>query len=308
MRNLVENKTDFTEEILNHCLDIARGECSITFDSIENAPSEKYAQILYGLHCMNEEIENSKREEALRIKNEYEAKILKDKNRELEQFAFKASHDLKEPIRTIFSFSQLLKNSIIEDVDAKSLSYIDYIQTSAKRMTDMISHLLNYARFGNKPIYEDIDTHILLQNVHFDLITQIQRTQGKLIVKSLPTLVGDKTLLRLLFQNLISNALKFTRDNVPPIIEVSSTTLADFTRFEIKDNGVGIKEQYIPELFNIFARGHHKDKTYEGTGIGLSHCKKIVEIHGGEIWCESEVGVGTTFFFTISHILAPSTE
>lgn len=299
MSNLVKNKIDFTDAILEYCLEIARGECSITLDIVEKAKTERQGQILYGLYCMNEELVYSKEEDVQRVKSLYESQRLKDKNRELEQFAFKASHDLKEPIRTIFSFSQLLKNKIGDDADPKVNSYIDYIQVSAKRMTDMISHLLNYARFGNQSLFTKLDTHVLLQNVNFDLITQIQKVNGKLIIGELPQLTGDATLLRLLFQNIISNALKFKKEDVAPVVKVSSFENDTHHCFKIEDNGLGIKDQDLSNLFNIFARSEAIAKEIEGVGIGLAHCKKIVELHNGDIRCESKLGEGSTFFFTI---------
>ncbi len=294
-----ENRTyDFTESILNHCLEIARGKCSITHDMIIESGSEKHGQILYALHCMHEQIVDSAKIEAKRIQIEYDAKLLIEKNRELEQFAYKASHDLKEPIRTIFSFSQLLKNSIIDSGNFKANEYIDYIQISAKRMTDMISHLLEYARFGNNVNFVEVDTHILLQNVNFDLITQIQNSKGKLILHELPSMHADETLLRLLFQNTISNSLKFAKEGVPPIVEIFSNTDDEFITFTIKDNGIGIEAKEINSLFDIFQRVDTRNK-FEGSGIGLAHCKKIVDLHHGKIWMESELGVGTSIHFTV---------
>ena len=303
MRRSDNHTIDFTESILKHCLEIAQGKCSITHDSIVGAGSEMHGQILYGLFCMFEQLEFSKNQEEKRLQSEFDAKLLKEKNRELEQFAYKASHDLKEPIRTIFSFSQLLKNRLSESEIPKVNNYIDYIQISAKRMTDMITHLLEYARFGNVVEFKKVDTHTLLQNINFDLITQIQRTEGKLILNELPIIQADETMLRLLFQNAISNSLKFHREGVPPVVEISAIVGLEFVEFMIKDNGIGVPKKDIPKLFDIFKRVDLHTEQYEGTGIGLAHCKKIVEIHHGEIWMDSVLGEGSTIHFTIKNNL-----
>jgi len=128
----------------------------------------------------------------------------------------------------------------------------------------------------------------------------MKRVKGKLIIGDVPIMVGEETLLRLLFQNLISNGLKFRNLDVLPVVSIDAEESKDYYRFQIKDNGIGIPPNTRKNLFDIFARGKNVDQNYEGTGIGLAHCKKIVELHQGEIWCESEEGLGTSFYFTIS--------
>lgn len=308
MGDLNLNRSDFSREILEHCLDISRGECSISEQLIMNNSCEMESQILYGLRCMYEELQANTSDIEARLKIEMESKLLKEKNKDLEQFAYKASHDLKEPMRSIFNFSQLLKSNLPAEIDPKLVSYLDYIEVSAKRMTDMIAHLLEYARFGNKLEFSKIDTQSLVQGVHFDLIHLFQKTNGKLIVGDLYWVVGDQTLLRLLIQNLISNGLKFCKPDVKPIVTINSERNSDYIKFTIKDNGIGISDQDKNDLFNIFSRGNHKDDSFEGSGIGLAHCKKIVEFHQGEIWCESNEDGGTNFCFTISNKLQDEIE
>ena len=300
MNTLNKDKLSFSEKILNHCLDISRGECSITHDDLTNTEDALEGQVLYGLLCMHEEIESSSRDREEKLKIELESKLLKDKNRELEEFAYKASHDLKEPIRTVFSFSQLLKNMLNDYDDPKVHNYLEYIQVSSKRMTDMISNLLQYARLGNQPNFEVVDTQVLLQNIHFDLITQIQRVKGKLILGNMPSVIGDGTLLRLIFQNLISNGLKFYKENETPIVKIEGLVRANDYLFCVSDNGIGMSEYDAKDIFDIYKRSNESELHYEGTGIGLAHCKKIADVHHGEIWLKSKVGEGCNFFFTIS--------
>ena len=306
MKTLSETNFDFAERILNHCLDISRGECAITEEDLMNTANDTESQILFGLLCMHEEIDSNKKITEDKIKMEYETKLLRDKNRELEEFAYKASHDLKEPIRTVFSFSQLLKNMLHDIPDPKVHSYLDYIQVSSKRMTDMISNLLQYARLGNQPKFEVVDTHILLQNIHFDLINQISQAGGKLILGNMPPVVADETLIRLIFQNLISNGLKFSKEGNSPVVKIEGLVRANDYLFSVQDNGVGMSEPDAKDIFDIYKRTNHAEIHYEGAGIGLAHCKKIAEIHQGEIWLKSSIGEGCTFYFTISKKLTSS--
>jgi len=171
---------------------------------------------------------------------------------------------------------------------------------SSKRMTDMISNLLEYARLGNQPTFGVVDTQTMMQNIHFDLINQIQNVGGKLILGNMPSVIGDNTLMRLIFQNLISNGLKFNRDGVAPVVKIEGLVRPNDYMFSIEDNGIGISEQDAKDIFDIYRRTNESDINYEGTGIGLAHCKKITDIHRGEIWLKSNKNQGSTFYFTIS--------
>lgn len=304
MRQLENKDTLFAEKILEHCLDISNGVCNISELDLVNAESDLESQVLFGLFCMHEEIQSNSKEKEERIKIELESKLLKEKNRELEEFAYKASHDLKEPIRTVFSFSQILKNMLEGTDNPKIHNYLEYIQVSTKRMTDMISNLLEYARFGNQVKFETVDTQVILQNVHFDLITQLQKVKGKLIVGNMPEIIGDPTLLRLIFQNLISNSLKFSRQGVIPVVEVEGLVKPNEYQFSVKDNGIGMSKYDAADIFDIYKRSNAAEDQYEGTGIGLAHCKKIIDLHRGKIWVKSEVGKGSTFYFTINKKLS----
>lgn len=209
-----------------------------------------------------------------------------------------ASHDLKEPLRTITSFTDLLKAQYHEELDAKANKFLNFIGQSTKRMSGLITGLLDYSRIGKSNEQELINCNILLTEVVTDMTGSIIKYDAQINVNPLPEVKGYKTELRLLFQNLISNSIKFRKPLVAPNVIVSGSIVDGNYRFEIKDNGIGIPEKNQSAVFAIFQRLHGKDK-FEGSGIGLAHCKKIVDLHNGNIWLESEENVGTTFIFTI---------
>ncbi|MEL6813093.1 MAG: ATP-binding protein, partial [Bacteroidota bacterium] len=231
--------------------------------------------------------------------------VLARKNKELEEFAYIASHDLKEPLITISSLIGLLVDDYNEKLDDSGRENLSYISSSAQRMTQLIDALLEYSRIGRRKEYTNVEVSKLVQTLQKDLQHRIQESGAVIHAEDLPMVRGSLVDLRLLFQNLITNAMKFTREHVPPQIEIVATQkgnpLSDANghwEFSITDNGIGIPEIHKDRIFSIFQRLHASDR-YEGTGIGLAHCKKIVESHGGEIWLESTEGEGSTFFFTI---------
>ncbi len=302
MRNSVDNKKKedvFLSKVFNHFLDISNGECNIDNEVILSAESEMQSQILYGLLYLHEDITDSKQELEARIKEEYDLKLLKDKNRELEQFAYKASHDLKEPVRTIQSFTRLIKSKYFEGINPKALEYLEYIDQSARQMSELISYLLDFARFGNEGKMEKVDLQLLVQNLYFDLKSQLEVSKGQLFIGELHAVIGDKILLKLLFQNLVSNSLKYVAEGAYPIVKISSRfNDQGFLEFCVEDNGIGMCTSDLESVFDIFKRVK-TDKNYEGSGIGLAHCKKITDLHHGKIWAESALGVGTKFYFTL---------
>lgn len=249
-------------------------------------------------HCLVVQQDISARKEIEELKASQFIKKLQQKNQELEQFAYIASHDLQEPLRSLKSIITLLKIDLKDKVTPKTEEFFGFIDSSATRMTDLIKGLMDYARLGGEKKLETADLNVLLQDVHFDIKDRIEREKGTLIIGKMPTLKVYPTETRLLFQNLISNAIKFKKPDIDPIVEIKATEEENFWKFEVKDNGIGIKERQQKKVFVIFQR-LHKREDYEGTGIGLAHCKKIVTMHGGEIWVESEFGVGSSFFFTL---------
>lgn len=226
---------------------------------------------------------------------------LKRSNEELQQFAYVTSHDLQEPLRTIASFTQLMERRYKGKLDEDADEFMDYIVDASVRMKQMIMDLLEYSRVGTKQeMFQTIDMESKLNNVLVNLSDLIERSRAEITHSPLPLVVGDKSQLLLLLQNLITNAIKFRKEDEPPRIHISAIEDPEKNEyvFSIVDNGIGIEEQYFDRIFTIFQRLHTREE-YQGTGIGLSIAKRIVERHGGMIWVESEFGEGSTFYFTI---------
>jgi light-regulated signal transduction histidine kinase (bacteriophytochrome) len=245
---------------------------------------------------------NAELEERVRLRTENLAtavESLKRSNQELEQFAYVASHDLQEPLRMISSFAQLLAQEYRGKLDQEADEYIHYVVDGANRMQSLIQDLLSYSRVlsRGKP-FEEVDLNQVLGEVHSSLQLLIQENGAAIGHDSLPMIICDASQMSQLFQNLISNSLKFRRDELP-LIQISARDEGEFWHFTVSDNGIGIEEQYFERIFKIFQRLHTKAE-YPGTGIGLAVCQRIVEKHGGRTWIESEPGKGTTVHFTIS--------
>jgi len=223
---------------------------------------------------------------------------LERKNKELEQFAYVASHDLQEPLRTTSSFVELLQKQYQGRLDDKADKYFTYITEASDRMKLLIKNLLDYSRIGNKKELEQVDCNKTLHEVLADLGAAINDAKADIQHHPLPVVNGYPTEMKQLFQNLIINAVKFQKKDVTPQIKISVEKIKDSWQFAFQDNGIGIEKQHSEKIFNIFQRLHTRAE-YEGSGIGLSHCKKIVELHKGKIWVVSEPGEGSTFHFTI---------
>jgi len=232
------------------------------------------------------------------LKIELQNRELITKNRELEQFTYITSHDLQEPLHTLISFSTLIQEELEGNINDHAKKYLDFITKSSVRMQELVKGLLDYSRLGKEKEYSLVDCNELLSDVISDMESTILNSNAHIEIKQLPTLNGYAIELRLLFQNLISNALKFTRKELVPEVVVSVKNESTMWHFVVKDNGIGIDEKDKEKIFVIFKRLHNR-QDYEGIGIGLSHCKKIVELHGGAIWVESKLGEGSEFHFTI---------
>lgn len=232
---------------------------------------------------------------------------LRRSNAELEQFAYVASHDLQEPLRKVTAFCQLLEKRYRDKLDDRGVEYIDFAVDGAKRMQVLINDLLTFSRVGRlNAAQTDVDLDAALDDGLANLSLAIEESEADIVrpAEPLPHVVGDPTLLAMLWQNLIGNAMKFRKEGVAPRIRIEwqlaadADADADHYSFTLSDNGIGIAPEFVDKVFIIFQRLHGRD-TYGGTGIGLALCKKIVEHHGGTIWIDTSYTDGTRFHFTL---------
>jgi signal transduction histidine kinase len=239
------------------------------------------------------------------------AQRLERSNKELQDFASVASHDLQEPLRKIQAFSDRLRSRAIDSLEPQARDYLDRIQNAASRMQTLINDLLTYARVATKgQPFIPTDLCTVTNEVISDLEVRIEQVQGKVEIGPLPRLDADPLQLRQLMQNLIGNALKYKRPDVPPIVKVSEiqptilsaaspdATPREFCQIVVQDNGIGFDQIYAEKIFTIFQRLHGRTE-YEGTGVGLAVCRKIVERHGGTITATGTPGQGSTFTVTL---------
>ena len=250
------------------------------------------------IRALNEELER---------RVELRTEALQRSNEDLQQFAYIASHDLKEPMRMISSYSTLLQRRYQGQLDGDADSYIGFITDAVKRMNTLITDLLEYSRAGEVPdeSLAPVDTETVVRNVLSNLKVTIAEARAKITVASLPQVTYDPMRLTQIFQNLIANAIKYRGDRRPEV-EVGATDKDDETVFFVKDNGIGIDPANQERIFGIFQRLHGKE--YEGSGIGLAMVKKIVERQGGHIWVESSPGAGSTFYFSVPHLKPVAAE
>lgn len=260
-----------------------------------NAMTERLQQTLVSRDALQQEVE---------IRRETEEKLqnamlqLSRSNRELEQFAYVASHDLQEPLRMVSSYVQLLAERYRDQLDDKAQKFIYYAVDGANRMQVLIQDLLDFSRVSTRGLaFAPVDCNLIMQDACDNLQTSIGLAGAVITNDTLPTVIGDRVQLVQIFQNLFANSIKFCV-NPPPTIHVGAKLKDGKWLFTVEDNGIGIDKKYADKIFVIFQRLHTREE-YPGTGIGLALCKRIVERHGGEIWFESEEGGGTTFFFTL---------
>ncbi len=221
---------------------------------------------------------------------------LEQSNEALQDFAFVASHDLQEPLRKIRAFGDRLSEDCADQLGERGADYLGRMQSAAARMSRLISDLLQYSRVNTRPPQlEQTDLNVVLDEVLSDLETRIEETGGAVKADELQSFETDPTQMRQILQNLIGNGLKFHQPDVPPVVRVGPVeTAADRVSFFVEDNGIGFDEKYLDRIFSPFQRLHGRTE-YEGTGIGLAVCRRIVERHGGELTASSELGKGSRF-------------
>lgn len=284
-----------------------REQCVVSFEEYY-PPLEKWFEVSAypskeGLSVFFKDVTERKRsEERLKELNrslEQQAKELAASNAELEQFAFVASHDLQEPLRMITGFLTQLEKKYNDVLDEKGKKYIYFATDGAKRMRQIILDLLDFSRIGrvdSEPVR--IDLNILMNDVLSLNRKLVKETKADIIVSKLPEISASRSSMQQLFQNLITNAIKYQEPGSTPRVKISAEEDENKWTFSVEDNGIGINPEYFDRIFNIFQRLHGRD-TYSGTGMGLAISKKIVEEHGGDIWVISQEGQGSTFYFTI---------
>ncbi len=225
---------------------------------------------------------------------------LEESNQNLKEFAYAASHDLREPLRTVISYIQLLKKKMPSELISKEMNeFMFFIEDASRRMEKLIIALLDYSRVGNNElVIEKVDTSDILVTSCKGLSKMISENEAVIEWDELPKIDADKTQISMLLSNIISNSIKYRKPDVLPHIRINASSNENEYLFSVTDNGIGIKEEYLEQIFAVFRRLHCVN-SIPGTGIGLATCKKIVQRHGGTIWANSTFGEGTTFYFSI---------
>jgi signal transduction histidine kinase/ABC-type amino acid transport substrate-binding protein len=298
-------KWHFTTIDLEH-LQIVAGHIAISIENIRLfEENEKQKERLLEQIAVREKIEKEIKE----LNQQLEQRILErtaelqQANRELEEFAYSISHDLKAPLRSILGFSEIIANRYKDSLNSEALKYFNYIIVASNNMTNLINDLLRFARLSkNEIMKQKIDLNIVIETVLKDLETDIKKKNAQIVVENnLHAVNADTSLLKQIFLNLIINAITYNREGEAPIVTISAKEEVDSIIISINDNGVGIPTEYHEKIFNIFQRLHSQSE-FPGTGIGLAIVKKAVAKLGGKIWLESEVGKGTTFYISFPKV------
>lgn len=271
-----------------------------------NAVRDSHGNILYSNSCCRDisQIKQLQNELA-NINQSLEKKIRKRthelelRNKQLEDFAFIASHDLQEPVRTVLNFTTLLQEELLPVMNDNACTYLQYLELASERMSLQIKALLDYSKIGMNKNITSVDCRSIIEQLRIEFSSQIKSTGAQIEIGQMPVLTGYSNELKMLFYHLIGNALKFKRNGVSPFLRVYSLELGNSWHFSVRDNGIGIPQEYWERIFILFQRLHPRGE-YDGIGIGLAHCQKIVELHGGSvIKVRSKLNEGSTFYFSI---------
>jgi light-regulated signal transduction histidine kinase (bacteriophytochrome) len=222
-------------------------------------------------------------------------------NKDAQLLVYNVSHDLKQPLTTVKGLISLLGEQYPQLLKGEPGTYMEHISKSTEWMEQLITGLLDYSKIGQTRQPEEVDLNVLVEDTLFEMYPWINSVNAKIEVERLPTLTVYPIEVKLLFQNLIGNALKYQKEGQAPEIRIRSELRGDKWLLLVEDNGIGIDPEYKDEIFILFRRLHGSNQ-FSGSGIGLAHCKKIVELHNGQIWVESTPGKGSTFFFTMSDV------
>lgn len=286
------------------------GEVKIKFDGEQYLITSTRTQIIDLLLSTfenavqkNEELQEVNKQ-LINIQQELKRKNLEleRSNRDLELFAYVASHDLQEPVRNVSNYTTLLERRYKDIFDERGRQMLEFITEGSRRMHELIQDLLSYSRLSNiQNKFETVDLNAVYTDVIMNLKSAIEESGAQIKCGHLPALKAVRAQMLQLFQNLISNAIKYRNPDKTPEIEVGCDKMGNKFTFYIKDNGIGIEKDYFDRIFVIFQRLHDRG-SYPGTGIGLTICKKIVERHGGRMWVESEIGKGSAFYFSLPSV------
>jgi light-regulated signal transduction histidine kinase (bacteriophytochrome) len=242
---------------------------------------------------LNAELEDRVRKRTAQLEQAYQ---------ELEAFSYSVSHDLRAPLRPIHGYVEMLQQDLRAHLDDEATQMLNAIGAAAMRMSTLIDSLLSFSRMGRAELRQGVlASNALLEDVLRELGNEVQGREIKWEISSLPDVIGDRAMLKQVWTNLISNAIKYTRQRNPAIIKIDCLSRPSEFEFQVRDNGAGFDMHYANKLFGVFQRLHDSEQ-FEGTGIGLANVRRIVMRHGGRTWAEGEVGKGATFYFTIPRV------
>lgn len=274
------------------------------FDTILNIPNPEELALVN--QRLTKEIEEHKETQKVHIVKEIlEQKViqrtaeLEEINRELEAFSYSVSHDLRAPLRAISGYSNIIQETYKGKLDEDGQVMLDYVIKNTRNMGALIDGLLDFSRLGRKGLtLKMVDMDTMVREIWDEQFTIAQRPDMQAQIDKLPEVMADEFLMRQVWYNLISNAIKYSANSSPAVIHISGKETPEGMEYSIADNGVGFDMQYVNKIFGVFQR-LHTDKEFEGIGVGLSFVKRIINKHKGKIWVESEINKGTTFYFSI---------